>query len=151
MKTSTVLLEFEEHQDLETYGSILCSLGYRILMCSSADQAIQVLENEDVSFAIVSQGTHQFEGRRVLERSLQLRPSVPVLVIARVLDIHCYLDAMDLGAIDYLERPAPEDMVWVLETQARRAQAVDSRGANPVAQKPVPEAAGGNAQSKEGG
>ena len=123
MRTSTVLLEFEEHQDLETYGSILCSLGYRILMCSSADEAIQALENEDVSCVIVSQGTHAFEGRRVLERSVQLHPNVPVLVIARVLDMQCYLEAMDLGASDYLERPDPQDMLWVLDTEMRRAEA----------------------------
>jgi two-component system NtrC family response regulator len=123
MKTPTVLLVFEEHQDLETYGSILCSLGYRILMCSSADEAIQALESEDVSFVIVSQGTHAFEGRQVLERSRQLRPNVPVLVIARVLDMQCYLEAMDLGASDYLERPDPQDMLWVLDTEMRRAEA----------------------------
>jgi DNA-binding NtrC family response regulator len=122
MKTPTVLLVFEEHQDLETYGSILCPLGYRILMCSSSDEGIRALENEDVSFVIVSQGTHAFEGRQVLERSLQLHPNVPVLVIARALDMHCYLEAMDAGAIDYLERPDPEDMLWVLDTQMRRAE-----------------------------
>ncbi len=121
MQTTTVLLVFEDHQDLETYGSILCGLGYRILMCSSADEAILALENEDISFVIVSQGTQAFEGRQVLERSLQLHPNVPVLVIARVLDIQCYLEAMDLGASDYLERPEPQDMLWVLDTEMRRA------------------------------
>ena len=122
MQTTTVLLVFEDHQDLENYGSVLCSLGYRILMCSSADEAVQILEKEDVSAVFVSQGTHAFEGRQVLERSLQLHPHVPVLVIARVLDIQCYLDAMDLGASDYLERPEPDDMLWVLDTQMRRAE-----------------------------
>ncbi len=121
MITATVLLVFEDHQDLENYGSVLCSLGYRILMCSSADEAIQILEKEeDVSVVLVSQGTHAFEGRRVLESSLRLHPNAPVLVIARVLDIQCYLDAMDLGASDYLERPEPEDMLWVLDTELRR-------------------------------
>jgi DNA-binding NtrC family response regulator len=123
MQTATVLLVFEDHQDLETYGSTLCSLGYRILMCSSAEEAIQALENEEVAFVIVSQGTHAFEGRQVLERSLQLHPKVPVLVIARVLDMHCYLEAMDLGASDYLERPDPQGMLWVIDTEMRRAEA----------------------------
>lgn len=123
MKTATVLLALEEHQDLETYGSVLCSLGYRILMCSSVAEGIEALETEDVSFVIVSQGTPSFEGRQVLERSLQLHPNVPVLVIARVLDMHCYLEAMDLGASDYLEQPDPQDMLWVLDTQMRRGEA----------------------------
>src|SRR5208337_4202928 len=111
MKTPTVLLVLEELRDLETYGSTLCSLGYRILMCSSVAEGIEALETEEVTFVIVSQGTPAFEGRQVLERSLQLHPNVPVLVIARALDMHCYLEAMDLGAIDYLEQPDPQDML----------------------------------------
>ena len=59
----------------------------------------------------------------MLERSLQLHPKVPVLIIARALNVHCYLDAMDLGAIDYLERPEPKDMAWVVNAQIHRALA----------------------------
>ncbi len=124
MKHATVLVVFEELQELESYGSILCTLGYNIRMCNSAAEGIKALETEDFSLVIVGQGTPAFEGRQVLERSLQLDPSVPVLIIARALNVHCYLDAMDLGAIDYLERPEPEDMAWVVNAQIHRASVV---------------------------
>ena len=120
MKTPTVLLILEESQDLEIYGSFLRDRGYETLMCTSPSEGINSLETESVSLVIVSQGTPAFEGRQVLERSLQLDPKVPVLVVARVLDMHCYLEAMDLGAIDYLERPDPQDLVWVVDTQMLR-------------------------------
>ena len=121
MKHATVLLVFEELQELESYGSILCTLGYNIRMCNSAAGGIKALETENFSLVIVGQGTPAFEGRQVLEMSLQLGPNVPVLIIARALNVHCYLDAMDLGAIDYLERPEPEDMAWVVNAQIHRA------------------------------
>jgi len=124
MKHASVLLVFEELQELESYGSILCTLGYNIRMCNSAAEGIKALETEDFSLVIVGQGTPAFEGRQVLERSLQLDPSVPVLIIARALNVHCYLDAMDLGAIDYLERPELEDMAWVVNAQIHRASVV---------------------------
>jgi len=120
VKTPTVLLILEESQDLEIYGSFLRDRGYETLMCTSPNEGIKSLETESVSLVIVSQGTPAFEGRQVLERALQLHPEVPVLVVARVLDTHCYLEAMDLGAIDYLERPEPRDLVWVVDTQMRR-------------------------------
>jgi DNA-binding NtrC family response regulator len=120
MKTPTVLLIPEEPHDLEIYGSFLRDRGYATLMCTSPSEGINSLETESVSLVIVSQGTPAFEGRQVLERSLQLHPEVPVLVVARVSDMHCYLEAMDLGAIDYLERPEPRDLVWVVDTQMRR-------------------------------
>jgi FixJ family two-component response regulator len=46
--------------------------------------------------------------------------NIPIVVVARCLDIHCYLEAMELGAVDYLERPEPDDLGWVVETQLRR-------------------------------
>jgi len=121
VKTPTVLLILEESHDLEIYGTFLRDRGYETLMCTSPSEGINSLETESVSLVIVSQGTRAFEGRQVPERSLQLHPEVPVLVVARVLDIHCYLEAMDLGAIDYLERPEPPDLVWVVDTQMLRA------------------------------
>jgi len=120
MKNATVLLVFDELQDLEYYGSIVCSLGYHLRLCSSVQEGMKALEGENFSLVIVSQGSPAFEGRKVLERSLQLHPNTPVVVIARTLNVHCYLEAMDLGAIDYLERPEPKDMVWVVNNQIHR-------------------------------
>ncbi|MGO8732164.1 MAG: response regulator [Terriglobia bacterium] len=120
MKTPTVLLILEESRDLETYGSFLRDRGYETLVCTSPSEGISFLETKSVSLVIVSQGTPAFEGRQVLELSLQLHPNVPVLVVARVLDTHCYLEAMDLGAIDYLERPEPRDLAWVVDTHMPR-------------------------------
>lgn len=120
MKTPTVLLILDEPQDLEIYGTFLRDRGYETLMCASPGEGVNSLESQSVSLVIVSQGTPAFEGRQVLERSLQLHPEIPVLIVARVLDIHCYLEAMDLGAVDYLERPEPRDMAWVVDSQMRR-------------------------------
>jgi DNA-binding NtrC family response regulator len=121
VKTPTVLLILEDPQDLEIYGIFLRDRGYHTLMCNSPGEGINSLETESVSLVIVGQDTSAFEGRLVLERSLKLHPEVPVVVVARVLDMHYYLEAMELGAIDYLERPEPHDLAWVVETQILRS------------------------------
>ena len=123
MKNPTVLLILEESKDLEVYANFLHDRGYETLTCTSPGEGLNALENKAVSLVIVSQDTPAFEGRLLLERSLRIHPDVPVLVVARVLNIHSYLDAMDLGATDYLERPDPRDLAWVVETQMRRATA----------------------------
>ena len=117
MNPPTVLMIFDEPQDLQLYGTYLRDRGYEPLMCASPGEGINSLETEPVSIVIVSQGTPAFEGRQVLERSQQLHPEVPVLVVARVVNMHCYLEAMDLGAFDYLGRPDPQDLAWVVEMQ----------------------------------
>ncbi len=124
MKTPTVLLIIENSFDLILYATYLRNKGYKTLLGRSLSEGIKFLETEDVSLVIVSQGTPAFEGRGVLVRSLRLRPEVPVVVVARALDIHCYLDAMELGATDYLERPEPQDLAWIVDTQMRRVATV---------------------------
>ena len=121
MKPPTVLLILENPEDIQFYGTYLRESGYETQTCNCPGEGINSLETESVSLVIVSQDTPAFEGRQVLERSLQLHPEVPVLVVARVLDMHYYLDAMDLGAIDYLERPEPHDLAWVVDTQILRS------------------------------
>ena len=37
----------------------------------------------------------------------QLDRRRPVLVLTRSIDMHCYLEAMQMGAIDYVEKPVP--------------------------------------------
>jgi DNA-binding NtrC family response regulator len=90
-------------------------------MHTSPGEGINSLETESVALVIVGQGTPAFEGRQVLEYSIRRHPEVPVLVVARVLDIHCYLEAMELGAADYLERPEPSDLLWAVDTQILRS------------------------------
>ncbi|HEV2350602.1 MAG TPA: response regulator [Terriglobia bacterium] len=117
MKTPTILLVLDEPLDLQIYGTALRSLGYKVVLCGSRLAAIDLIESESVDFVIVSQGTPAFEGRDVLKRILQLHPKLPVLVVARALDVHCYFEAMELGAVDYLERPEPRDLLWTVKTQ----------------------------------
>ncbi|MFZ0960587.1 MAG: response regulator [Terriglobia bacterium] len=120
MKSRTVLLILEEPHDLNKYGNFLRDQGYETLMCASPGEGINSLETDTVSLVIVGQETPAFQGREVLEYSLRCHPEIPVLVVARVLDIHCYLEAMELGARDYLERPDPQDLAWVVYTQMHR-------------------------------
>jgi len=123
VKTPTVLLIIENPFDLILYATALRDKGYETLISRSLSQGTELLETEDVSVVIVGQGTTAFEGRHVLERSLGLHPRVPVLVVARVLDKHCYLEAIELGASEYLEWPEPEDLTWAIDTQLLRAAA----------------------------
>jgi DNA-binding NtrC family response regulator len=65
------------------------------------------LDSNGFDLIIVSQGSRDFEGRCVLERATEIDRRLPVLVIARCLDMHCYLEAIQLGAVDYLAEPVP--------------------------------------------
>ena len=120
MNTGRVLLVCDDLRGFPSYGGILSALGYDVIMCSSYEEGARRVEMEEFDFAIVGQGSASFEGRCVLERAAEVHRNIPIVVVARCLDIHCYLEAMDLGAVDYLERPEPDDLGWVMETQLLR-------------------------------
>jgi len=106
-RTSKVLLVDEDAGDLRILRLILEGQGFEVLTRTTYEDAIRCLEAEPFDFVVVSQGTRAFEGRRVLDRATQLDRHLPVLVVTRSIDMHCYLEAMQMGAIDYLEKPVP--------------------------------------------
>jgi len=114
------LLVDEDHNDLEYYRALLEKQGYIACVSDSYESAVRSLEHESFDFILVGQGTSAFEGRCVLEQALDLDRRRPVVVLSRCLDMNCYLEAMQLGAADYLEGPVtPAEMVRVVSTHRR--------------------------------
>jgi DNA-binding NtrC family response regulator len=95
----------EEPEALHYYCHILEGSGYQVRACQSYAEGVCCLESEVFDFVMVSQGSRHFEGRCVLERAIEIDRRLPVVVVARALDVPCYLEAMHLGAVDYLEEP----------------------------------------------
>jgi len=105
--SAKVLIIDEEASDLRVLRLILEGQGFEVSTSTTFEAGVQSLEKAPFDFVVVSQGTKAFEGRRVLERATQLNRRQPVLVLTRCMDMPCYLEAMQLGAIDYLEKPVP--------------------------------------------
>ena len=114
------LLVDEDHNDLEYYRALLEEQGYKVCIANSYESAARCLEGKSLDFILVGQGTSAFEGRCVVERALRLDQRQPVVVLSRCLDMDCYLEAMQLGAVDYLEKPvSPAEIVRVVRTHLR--------------------------------
>jgi DNA-binding NtrC family response regulator len=92
-------------EDLQHYSTVLEAYGYQVRRCSAYRDGVHRLGNEAFDFVIVSQGSANFEGRCVLKRAVEIDRSLPVLVAARCLDMGAYIEAMQLGARDYLPEP----------------------------------------------
>lgn len=106
------LLVDEDPSDVRYYFGVLRALGHEVVVSQSYTKALDLLEQQNFDLAIVAQGGSAFEGRPVVAKALEINPELPVLVVARTLDIDCYLEAMEMGVADYLERcAAPRDFM----------------------------------------
>ncbi len=106
-RIARLLLVDEDEGDLRIVRLILEGQGYEVFTCTTYEAGLRCLEAMNFDFVVVSQGSQAFEGRKVLGRALQLNPYRPVLVLTRCLDMPSYLEAMQMGAIDYLKKPVP--------------------------------------------
>lgn len=112
-----ILLVDGETCDRERYGQYLRARGFKVRACPSYAEGERHLERENYDLVIVDQGGPAFEGKVIVERSLLKDRRVPILVITRHHDLACYIEAIHLGAFDYLEKPiTSDDIIWTIET-----------------------------------
>src|SRR5208282_623303 len=101
-----VLLVVEDSEHLEHVRKIAQGMGHSVHACNSYTEGIRQLESGAFELVVVGQGSRLFEGRCVVERAIEINRQLPVVVVARQLEMECYLEAMQLGAVDYVADPA---------------------------------------------
>jgi len=104
-KQLRLLLVDEEVNDLDYYAEILQYLGYGVRKVDSYALAVELLGHERFDLVMVDQGSTSFEGRSVLSRAVEADRHVPVLVLTRAVDADCCIEALDLGAYEYVQKP----------------------------------------------
>jgi DNA-binding NtrC family response regulator len=81
------------------------------------------VEHEHFDFVMVSQGSPAFETHDLVQFTLARDRHTPVVVLTRRLEMNCYLEAMQLGALDYLEKPlAPAELEHLVATHCQPRQ-----------------------------
>jgi DNA-binding NtrC family response regulator len=121
-----ILLVDEDSRDRDHYFRMLHDSGFEVKPCSDFAEGARLLETTKFDCVVVSQGGSEFEGRLVLEHSVARDRYRPVVILSRYHDVGCYLEAMQLGAVDYLEKPLSAiEIVRVVTThlQPRHAAA----------------------------
>ena len=118
-----ILLVDDDLQDLSFYSVVLYKQGYQVVPCESYEAARRWLESDTFDFVVLSQGGPTFAGRHVLECAARPDRRIPVLVLASWVDMSLYIEAMSLGAVDYLEKTIdPSELVRAIKLYLRHAQ-----------------------------
>lgn len=100
-----ILLVDENIRDRDHYRRMLHDSGFEVRTCSDYTEGAHLLGTEPFDCVFVDQGGPEFKGRLVLEQSVAVDRHKPVVILSHYHDVGCYLEAMQLGAVDYLEKP----------------------------------------------
>ena len=118
-----ILLVEEDEKDLKHFTTLLGRMGYSVQAFMNYREAEGCLEHEHFDCVIVSQGSPAFETHDLVQLTLARDRHTPVVVLARCLEMNCYLEAMQLGAVDYLEKPlAPAELEHLISTHCQPRQ-----------------------------
>jgi DNA-binding NtrC family response regulator len=128
-----VLLVNKDPQDLFRYRAILQNLGCQVRASSSFVEGMECLEHGAFDLILLDQGSGRFEGQKLLAQAMEVDVELRVLVLARSYDRNCFLQAMQSGALDYLEGPlGAAEIIALLETFIPRRDGVRGNSVNRV-------------------
>jgi signal transduction histidine kinase len=112
------VLVVDDNRDLaENIAEILATLGARVVLASSAEEALARAGEGPLDLALVDVRLPDLDGNELLARLRALSPVTPVVLITGDATIESAVSAVRHGAFSYLLKPfAPQDL---LETAQR--------------------------------
>jgi two-component system, NtrC family, response regulator AtoC len=121
MSASTVLIVDDERTLARSIKAFLIESGYEAEVAGSGEQALEQLERvrPDVIFADVR--LPGMNGIELLRRIREFDAAVPVIMMTAYGTIEGAVEAVKLGAFDYLKKPVDLDELKLLTDRARES------------------------------
>jgi two-component system, NtrC family, response regulator PilR len=106
MAEARVLVVDDEHSMRELLGIMLRQVGYDVTQADGGEAAIQTLKTTDVfDLVITDLRMRKVDGLAVLRAAKEHSPNTVVLVVTAFASTETAVEAMKLGAYDYVTKP----------------------------------------------
>lgn len=110
------LLAIGDEDDRETLRWLVAECGVQPMPCSTLQEAKTLLASHAIGLAFCDDRLSDGDYTDFLGAVRSSRRPMPVVVCSRQLDTSLYLDAMELGAYDFMVRPyTKDDVAWIVE------------------------------------
>lgn len=108
---SGVLVVDDDERLRERLARALRERGYAVVAAAEPEQALAALAAQEPEYAVLDLRLGASSGLALLPRLLAVDPELRVVVLTGYGSISTAVDAVRLGAVDYLTKPADADMV----------------------------------------
>jgi two-component system response regulator RegA len=105
----TVLLIDDDPTLCAVMGNAFVRRGYRALLAHDAAEAMALVEDPEVSLAVLDLRLAEHSGLRLITPLLSCKPLLRIVVLTGYASIATAVDAIKLGACHYLTKPAEVD------------------------------------------
>jgi len=104
MKNKVLIID-DEHSFRDLYTQTLSDLNISIITASSGEEALSIIEKQDLNLVISDIKMGDMDGITLLNRVKKVNPELPFLLVTAYANIKDAVSSLKLGAIDYLEKP----------------------------------------------
>ena len=108
-----ILIIDDDQSLLESY-TVLLEDEFQVSTAESGERGLDLLRHEDVHLVLLDVRLPDINGLEVLRRIKALDENVDVIMITAVKDVRVAVEAIKLGAYDYLEKPFEIDEILSL-------------------------------------
>ncbi|MFT5721911.1 MAG: two-component system response regulator FlrC [Motiliproteus sp.] len=133
--TQACVLVVEDDAELrEALCDTLDLAGYRFKAVDSAEAALLLLQAETVDMVVSDVNMGGMDGHALLAKIKQLKPALPVLLITAYGAVDRAVDAIRMGAVDYLLKPFEPDQLLAIVERYAASRLLLRGGSEPIAE-----------------
>ncbi len=114
---SHILVVDDDERLRNAAGKVLAAEGYRVVSAASGREALEILQQEAFALVISDLRLPDLDGIALLKQARELLPEAEVVMITGHGSIEKAVEAMQLGAYDFLQKPV--DSAALLKTGAK--------------------------------
>jgi response regulator RpfG family c-di-GMP phosphodiesterase len=111
-KYASILIVDDEKSICEILAQFLTLKGYKVYLAGSAEEAIKVLKADPIDIVLSDIKMPGLSGVDLLKWIREYNPSVPVLLTTGFPTLDTAIEALKLGAYDYLTKPFHLEEIW---------------------------------------
>jgi len=108
-KLRRILVVDDEENARVALAKILGREGYEVASANNGCEALNYLRNKEVDLVITDINMPEMNGISFLRELNQSHPSCNVIMITAHGEVESYIEAMNLGAFEYINKPLKVD------------------------------------------
>ncbi|HEY6838997.1 MAG TPA: sigma-54 dependent transcriptional regulator, partial [Geobacteraceae bacterium] len=138
-----ILICDDEEEILRYLQKLLQTSGFTVSTFDCGEKLLQRLEAGDASGDLLLQDVRMpgLDGIQVLQRVRKLRPDLPVIVMTAYGTIDAAVEAIKIGAHDYVTKPFPKEKILAVLDMAMERELLkrENRSLKEELHRPVPD------------
>jgi len=103
---------------------------YKVFLESEGRPAIRTVQNEDIDLALLDLNLPDMSGLEILKEFKKIKPDLLVIIITGYASVESAVEALKLGAYDYIKKPFKADAIRLIARLALETQVLKKKVKN---------------------